>query len=97
MLTVSRVVVELAGLGRINNMRFVVKPYPRDREWRPVSLSKHIADQLEQRMARVDTDDLLFAAPEATGQVRRGPDVLPDPSTLGLTRPNASGRRFWSR
>jgi integrase len=93
-LTVSRVVVELAGLGRIDDMRIVVKPYPKDREWRQVSLSKHIAEQLEQRMARLDADDLLFAAPEATGQVRRGPDVLPDPSTMGLTRPNASGRQY---
>jgi len=93
-LTVSRVVVELSGLGRVDDKRFMIKPYPKDQEWRQVSLSRHISNQLLERMEGLDADDLLFRAPEAVGQVRRRPDVLPDPASLGLTEPNAAGRQY---
>jgi integrase len=93
-LTVSRVAVELAGMRQHDGCRFVVKPYPKDDEWRQVSLSQHIAHQLVQHMAPLDGDGLLFTAPQATGQTRRRPDVLPDPSALGFTEPNDAGRRY---
>lgn len=93
-LTVSRVVIELAGLGRVDDQRFIIKPYPKDGEWRLVSLSRHIADQLAARVETLDADDLIFQAPPALGQARRRPDVLPDPSTLGFTDPNAAGRQY---
>jgi integrase len=93
-LQVARVVVELAGAGRVTPAeRFVVKPYPKDREWRHVTLTKHIADQLELRTSGLDSDDLIFRSPEVSGQARRRPDDLPDPSALGVTEPDARGRR----
>ena len=44
--TVSRVVVELSGQTATGGERFVVKPYPKDNEWRRLSLSAHITDSL---------------------------------------------------
>jgi integrase len=45
-LTVSRVVIELSGQTAINEKRSVVKPYPKDNEWRRVSLSQYITARL---------------------------------------------------
>jgi len=42
-LTVSRVVVELKSKNRPDGIRFVVKHYPKDKEWRQLKLAAHIA------------------------------------------------------
>lgn len=95
--TVSRVVVELKSRDRPDGVRFVVKQYPKDKEWRQVGLLPQIVDKLRAHVkARgLGPDDLLFPMPEQEQPVPK-PEllVLPDPDTLGLTEPNDKGRRY---
>jgi len=95
--TVSRAVVELTMKNRPHGQRFVVKDYPKDREWRRLRLADHLVAKLRTHIAdnRLSKDQLLFALPQPTGPRRyRIPDVLPDPETLGWTESNAQGRRY---
>lgn len=93
-LTVSRVVIELSGQTAVDGARFVVKPYPKDNEWRRIGISSHLATRLSEAGATRLLDDLIFVAPQPDGQRRRRPTKLPDPDTLGRTDPNASGTTF---
>ena len=96
-ITVSRVVVELKSRDRPNGVRFVVKQYPKDKEWRPIGLSPQILDKLRThiRVHGLSPDDLLFAMPDQEQTAPQPqPLVLPDPATLGLTEPNDKGRRY---
>jgi integrase len=97
MLTVSRVVVHLKSTDRPDGQRFVVKEYPKDKEWRQLRLADHIIAKLHAFIdARgLAADDLLFEMPQPGGSARRRrPAQLPDPATLGLTEPNANGRQY---
>lgn len=97
MVTVARAVVELKAKNRPNGIRFVVKDYPKDKEWRQVKLAKHILAKLAQHVAdrALGPDDLLFRFHQPTNPNRRTlPDHLPDPATLGLTVPNEKGRQY---
>lgn len=88
-LTVSRVVIERSGQADAGGDRFVVKLYPKDNEWRRLSLSAHITDQLTARIRGAKPGDLVFVAPVRCQPLRRRPDVLPDPATLGtVTAPS---------
>jgi hypothetical protein len=72
-----------------------VKQYPKDDEWRRITLSKHIHELLVAHVQNLGDDDLLFRAPEQVAARRRvRPEVLPDPETLGLTEPNAEGKQY---
>lgn len=93
-LTVSRVAIELSGQAATGDDRFVVKPYPKDDEWRRIGLSGHIVQRLAAHVVDCGLDDLVFMAPTPVGQRRRRPDVLPDPETLGRTTPTSSGRTY---
>jgi len=94
-LTVSRVAGELASRFTPDGQRFFVKAYPKDTEWRALTLSTHIARQLEAHAAPLGDDDLLFRAPHPVGAARRRrPETLPDPVTLGVTAPNELGRCY---
>jgi integrase len=94
-ITVSRVAGELAGRFTPDGQRFFVKQYPKDSEWRAVTLSAHIFGQLTEHAAALAPDDLLFTAPQPTGPARyHRPETLPDPNTLGYTEPNEKGRRY---
>ncbi len=92
-LTVSRVVVELPPRFHPEGRRFLVKDYPKDQEHRQLKLSpqvvRKIAAYIEQH--GVATEDLLFPMPELLPRPLR---LLTDPATLGLTKPNAAGRRY---
>jgi integrase len=93
-ITVSRVVVHLRSNG---GARFLVKDYPKDKQWRQVRLSDHLVSKLANHIAErgLGKDDLLFTLPRPSSPRRRRlPDVLPDPQTLGLTAPNANGHRY---
>lgn len=93
----SRVVVELKSKDRPNGVRFVVKQYPKDKEWRQIGLLPQIVDKLRAhvRAHGLGPDDLLFAMPEQEQPAPKPePLVLPDPDTLGLTEPNDKGRRY---
>ncbi|MBA3741985.1 site-specific integrase [Sporichthya sp.] len=96
LLTVSRAVVELKSKTRPDNVRFVVKDYPKDKEWRQLSLTARLVKQIQLhiRERELGRDDLLFPCP-APKEVRHcRPAQLPDPETLGLTEPNDKGRQY---
>jgi integrase len=96
-LTVSRTVVELTAKDRPDGQRFVVKEYPKDREWRRLGLAPHLVGALAAhiRDRRLGPNDLLFPMPVSAGPRRFVvPEVLPDPTTLGWTEPNEHGRRY---
>jgi integrase len=93
-ITVSRVAGELAAKFNPDGQRFFVKQYPKDTEWRAVTLSQHMFDQLHEHTRGMDRGALLFAAPQPTEPRRRRPDTLPDPDTLGFTEPNEHGRQY---
>lgn len=92
LLTVSRSVVRVAKRNHPEGRRFLVKQYPKDREWRQVRLGDQIARKLAEHVAvhALGADDLLFASREPSTP----PAGPPDPGTLGLTGPNDAGRRY---
>jgi integrase len=95
--TVARVVIQLKSATADGQPRFVVKEYPKDKEWRQVKLASHLRDELAEyiRDHHLGPNDLLFPLPEVTGPARRRrPAVLPDPLTLGFTDPNDKGRTY---
>jgi integrase len=96
-LTVSRAVVELTAKDRPDNQRFVIKEYPKDREWRRFRLAPHLVTKIfnHARDLKLGNDDLLFAMPDqSTSRRLVRPEVLPDPDTLGWTEPNEQGRSY---
>ncbi len=95
--TVSRVVVHLKSSDRPDGARFMVKKYPKDKEWRRLRLADHLVAKLGAFIAErhLAADDLLFAMPDPAGPARRRrPEPLPDPATLGLTEPNGKGLQY---
>jgi integrase len=94
-LTVSRAVVEVNPKYHPTKDRFLVKDYPKDREYRRFKLSEQIVDKLRAHIAAKDlgAEDLLFAMREAD-QSKARLRVVPDPDSLGLTEPNAKARRY---
>lgn len=96
-LTVSRTVVELTSKNRPDGERFVVKNYPKDKEWRRLGLAPHLVSDLTAhiRDRQLKGNDLLFPMPVIEEPQRYVvPEVLPDPQTLGWTEPNEHGRRY---
>jgi integrase len=95
-LTISRAVVELKSKDRPEGTRFVVKDYPKDKEWRQLGLTKRLVGRIQQhiRSRGLGRDDLLFPHPAPEANRHRRPELLPDPQTLGLTEPNEKGKRY---
>lgn len=93
-LTVSRVVVEVNdkfhpdGAGH----NFLVKEYPKDGETRRVKISADLTRRIVEHIEdhQLGPDDLLFPFQDLTEPER----TAPDPQELGLTEPNAAGRRY---
>jgi integrase len=95
MLTVARTVVELRPKYHPDGGRFLVKRYPKDREFRRVKLSARLTARIAAHAAqrRLGPLDLLFTAPcqpprAPAAQVPRGPDLS------GATTPNRAGRCY---
>lgn len=88
---VSRVVVEVARRFTVDGQRFAVKDYPKDKEWREVALSEHIASLLIEHARRLRPDDLLFRAPAPRRASRR---IALPAGDLGTTAPNEDGRSY---
>jgi integrase len=93
MLTVSRKVIELNREFHPDGGRFLVKHYPKDKEYRRLKLSPQITAKLRAhiRSRRLGLDALLFA--------RRAATPLPlhpvtEADTHGFTAPNEAGRRY---
>jgi integrase len=95
-LTVSRVVVELNPKFHPEGKRFLVKDYPKDKEWRQFRVADHLLDKIKDHIATLGLgrDDLLFQLRQPEGPRRRIPEELPDPTTLGQTEPNEKGRTY---
>ncbi len=96
-LTISRAVVQLTAKERPGDARFIVKDYPKDKEWRRLRLAPHLVDKLTEHIERqrLLPDDLIFTMPPVAGPRRYVvPDVLPDPESLGWTAPNDEGRSY---
>ncbi len=94
-LTVSRTVVQVDRKFHPTGQRFLVKEYPKDKENRRLKLSAQLTAKLTSHIsaAGLADDDLLFAMPPQDSPATRL-RVLPDPSTLGFTEPNAAGRQY---
>jgi integrase len=96
-LTVSRAVVEVNPKFHPTGGRFLVKDYPKDKEYRRLKLSPQIVAKLDDHIQAnsLTAADLLFRMSEQTQpRVRRRPEDLPDPDTLGMTTPNAKGHTY---
>jgi integrase len=93
MLTVSRKVTEVNHEFHPEGRRFLVKPYPKDKEFRRLKLSPQIVSKIKTHiMARgLGTDGLLFARRAVTPAPLR---VVVDSAELGYTEPNSGGRRY---
>lgn len=96
-LTIARVVVRLVPEFHPDGQRFLVKHYPKDREWRRLILPEYLVTKLEAHIAdkHLTGEDLLFAHEhELTPKRYKRPETLPDPDTLGRTEPNPQGRTY---
>ncbi|MBC6467258.1 tyrosine-type recombinase/integrase [Actinomadura alba] len=94
MLTVARTVVELRPGYHPSGARFLVKGYPKSREFRRIKLSSTLVARIRAYAAErgLGSDDLLFTAPQSRRPTERRLLELPDPA--GATAPNAAGRRY---
>ncbi|GGT62772.1 tyrosine-type recombinase/integrase [Actinomadura citrea] len=94
-LTVSRTVVELNPKFHPEGGHFLVKDYPKDKEYRRFKLSAQMTEKLEEhiRAARLTRDDLFFHMPPQDKPRARITEI-PDPETLGRTEPNEKGRTY---
>ncbi|WP_285705844.1 tyrosine-type recombinase/integrase [Microtetraspora sp. NBRC 16547] len=91
--TVSRTVVEINPKHHPEGKRFLIKEYPKDREFRRFKLTPQIAAKLKQYIKdnKLERDDLLFVyRPEEPAPQSQAQPV----EHLGLTEPNAAGRRY---
>jgi integrase len=94
-LTVSRAVVELSQEDHPDGGRFLVKSYPKDKEYRRFKLSGQITAKIEAHIAArgLGSNDLIFAyrPPEQPRTRRSDLGVAPLP---GMTEPNQNGRCY---
>jgi integrase len=95
LLTVSRAVVEVNSQYHPTGGRFLVKDYPKDREYRRLKLSQQIVDKLRTHVQAngLGVDDLLFVMREQDKPVARL-RAVPDADELGLTERNNTGRQY---
>jgi integrase len=94
-LTVSRAVVELTQDDHPEGGRFLVKDYPKDKEYRRFKLSRQITAKIQAHVdaQRLGDNDLLFTyrPPEQSRTRRPATSAAPSP---GMTEPNEQGRQY---
>lgn len=93
--TVSRAVIELDPAEHPSGGRFLVKDYPKDKEYRRFKLSQQITDKIAAHVTanHLGPGDLLFSyIPPAEPRARPRPAVPAE--LLGMTEPNDKGRRY---
>ena len=93
-LTVSRAVVDIPSRERASAGRFLVKNYPKDKEYRRFKLSAQITAKIAAHITAhgLGPDDLLFSYQppgHPTTRGRRAVDESP-----GMTEPDENGRRY---
>jgi integrase len=94
-LTVSRAVIELSPGDHPDGERFLIKEYPKDKEYRRFKLSLQIASKIEAHVTAKDPkpDDLLFTYQAPTQPRSRSYSAaIPPPSDM--TEPNEHGRCY---
>jgi integrase len=93
MLTVSRKVIQLNREFHPDGRRFLIKHYPKDKEYRRLKLSPQISAKLKAHIqARsLDSGALLFARHIAPSMTLR---VVTEPGMFSLTEPNEAGRQY---
>ncbi|MGP3921425.1 tyrosine-type recombinase/integrase [Nonomuraea sp. 10N515B] len=94
-LTVSRAVVEVNPKFHPKGERFLVKPYPKDKEWRRFKLTAQLVLKLQShaKAEGLSRESLFFSwkhDPTPKPLLR----VLANPDTLGFTEPNDAGRCY---
>jgi integrase len=92
-LTVSRAVVEVNPKFHPEGKRFIVKNYPKDKDYRQFKLSEQIVEKLKTHAEKLGPDDLLFAIRDQR-DLKVTLRVIPDLDKLGLTPPNDKGRQY---
>ena len=94
-LTVSRAVVELSPDDQPEGNRFLVKDYPKDKEYRRFKLSQQIVNKIKAHIEAngLGKDDLLFCyQPPVQPKARLRDASVSHPP--GMTEPNDKGRRY---
>jgi integrase len=89
--TVSRTVVELNARYHPDGEHFLLKEYPKDREWRRIKLGAQIMERLGAFIEEhgIGVDDLIFGyAPTERAE------VVDRSEPTGVTTPNAKGRQY---
>jgi integrase len=94
MLTVSRKVIEVNRSFHPNGKRFLVKNYPKDKEYRRLKLSPQIAAKLSAHIEdrSLSLRDLLFS--RQTGRTDAPALVVVPNAAEGFTEPNEGGHRY---
>jgi integrase len=93
-LTVSRAVIELSQEDHPDGQRFLVKDYPKDKEYRRFKLSQQIVNKISAHIEAngLGPDDVLFTYHAPLQPKTRTRDIPLQP--LGMTEPNEQGRRY---
>jgi integrase len=94
-LTISRAVVELTQEDHPDGGRFLVKDYPKDKEYRRFKLSQQITAKIQAHAAAkgLRSDDLIFTYQPPSEPGTRRPDTSALP-TAEMTEPNDMGRQY---
>jgi len=94
-LTVSRAVVELTPEEHPTGGRFLVKDYPKDKEYRRFKLSQQISTKIHNHVLvnGLGDDHLLFTYQPLTQASTRRSDLAAAPPA-GMTEPNEKGRQY---
>jgi integrase len=94
-LTISRTVVQVDPKFHPTGGRFLVKEYPKDKEYRRLKLSTQLAGKLSTHIqsGSLGPGDLLFPMPQQDSPAARL-RAVPDLASLGFTKPNAAGRQY---
>jgi len=94
-LTVSRAVVELTQEDHPEGGRFLVKDYPKDKEYRRFKLSRQITVKIQAHGAAngLDSNDLIFSYRPSTHPKIRHRDTGAAPMQ-GMTEPNEKSRQY---
>ena len=97
MLTVSRKVIEINREFHPDGKRFLVKNYPKDKEYRRLKLSPQITAKLKAHIEgyRGPQPRPGHSSLRAAGDSRRYRSALrAEPHTAGFTQPNEAGRQY---
>lgn len=96
MLTVMRAVVQVTPTMDPEGRRFVVKDYPKDKEYRRLKVSRQIAAKLATHVSsnQIGRDELIFSTARMLSPRPRHLTAVPEGRHVGRTEPNAAGRRY---